>query len=356
LNVSVLSLRDISWASRSLLGAVTLLLASAFATAQQQPKTLEGTVNDSTGAPLQGARVEFRSEGADLITATDEAGHFSITEEFGGGTLQVSYPGFSSYTAEIKPRASLASIQVVLSPAPTLQRLQVKTNAQDRIPDAPISQYSISEKQIDVSGSLVVDDILRQVPGFSTFRRSSSLFANPTSQGVSQRGVGASATSRSTVLVDGIPLNDPFGGWIFWGRLPREGIESMEVSNGAASDLYGGGALGGVVNLHTTRASEAFANAELSYGSLNTPDVSFAAGMPLGNWTISAMGQAFQTGGYILVPPDQRGSVDTNANTGDLAGIVEIGHSMGERGRFFVRGSGFGESRDNVRRVGWKHS
>jgi outer membrane receptor protein involved in Fe transport len=203
--------------------------------------------------------------------------------------------------------------------------LQVKTNAQDRIPDAPISQYSISEKQIDVSGSLVVDDILRQVPGFSTFRRSSSLFANPTSQGVSQRGVGASATSRSTVLVDGIPLNDPFGGWIFWGRLPREGIESMEVSNGAASDLYGGGALGGVVNLHTTRASEAFANAELSYGSLNTPDVSFAAGMPLGNWTISAMGQAFQTGGYILVPPDQRGSVDTNANTGDLAGIVKLG-------------------------------
>ena len=53
---------------------------------------------------------------------------------------------------------------------------------------------------------------------------------------------------------------------------------------------------GGVVNLHTTRADEAFANGEVSYGSLNTPDVSFAVGAPLGNWTISAMGQAFQTG------------------------------------------------------------
>ncbi len=304
-------------------------------------------MKDSTGAAIQGARVEFHSSGANLITSTDESGQFSFTVESAEGTLQISYAGFASFVTDIKPHSSTENIQVVLSPAPNLQRLEVKSTTEDRIPAVPISEYSISEEQIDVSGSLVVDDVLRQVPGFSTFRRSSSLFANPSSQGVSLRGVGASATSRSTVLVDGIPLNDPFGGWIYWSRLPREGIASMEISNGGASDLYGGGALGGVVNLHTTRATEAFVNGELSYGSLNTPDVSFAAGGPIGNWTISAMGQAFRTGGYILVPPDQRGSVDTNANTGDLAGIVEIGHSLGERGRFFVRGSGFGESRDN---------
>jgi outer membrane receptor protein involved in Fe transport len=345
LNVDFLNSRGRSM-SRSLAVAAAFLFLTWLAAAQQ-PRTLKGTVYDSTGAAIQGARVEFRFNGASFISSTDNSGQFSITEESAGGTLEVSYPGFASFTTEIKPHASMENIQVVLSPAPALQRLQVKSTAEDRIPAVPISQYSISEEQINVSGSLVVDDVLRQAPGFSTFRRSSSLFANPSSQGVSLRGVGASATSRSTVLVDGIPLNDPFGGWIYWSRLPRQGIESMEVSNGGASDLYGGGALGGVVNLHTKRASEAFANGELSYGSLNTPDVSFAAGTPLGNWTISAMGQAFQTGGYIVVPPDQRGRVDSNANTGDLSGVVEIGHSLGERGRFFVRGSGFGESRDN---------
>ena len=326
--------------------ALTLMLLAALAHAQQ-PKTLRGTVEDSTGATLQGAKVEFHSNGARIIATTDDGGHFSLAEDSEGGILQVSYPGFTSFVIEIKPHASLENIQVVLNPAPALQRLEVKTSADDRIPAIPLSQYSISQEQLDVSGSLVVDDALRQVPGFSTFRRSSSLFANPSSQGVSLRGVGASATSRSTVLVDGIPLNDPFGGWVYWSRLPREGIESIDVSNGGASDLYGGGALGGVVNLHTTRPTEAFASGELSYGSLSTPDISFAAGAPLGNWTISAMGQAFRTGGYILVPSNQRGTVDANANTGDLAGIVEIGHSLGERGRFFVRGSGFGESRDN---------
>ena len=76
---------------------------------------------------------------------------------------------------------------------------------------------------------------------------------------MSLRGVGASATSRSTVLVDGIPVNDPFGGWVYWARVPRDGIASMEVANGAASDLYGGGALGGVLNIRTREASEAYA-------------------------------------------------------------------------------------------------
>src|SRR5215469_5635996 len=110
----------------------------------------------------------------------------------------------------------------------TWSALEVNATTEDLIPSAPTSQYQISAEAIDYSGSLVVDDVLRQVPGFSTYRRSSSLFANPTSQGVSLRGVGASATSRSTVLLDGVPLNDPFGGWVYWARVPRAAIESMD--------------------------------------------------------------------------------------------------------------------------------
>src|SRR5208282_2544036 len=149
------------------------------------------------------------------------------------------------------------------TPAANIERLQVKSSVEDRIPAVPTSEYAIPAEQIEVAGSLVLDDVLREVPGFSTFRRSSSLFANPTSQGVSLRGVGASATSRSSVLLDGIPMNDPCGGWVYWARVPREAIETIEVVNGGASDLYGGGALGGVVNLRTKTAEEAYASGEL---------------------------------------------------------------------------------------------
>ncbi len=313
----------------------------------QQARAIRGTVSDSTGASIQGATVELRANGIKFIAVSDESGNFSITTDLEYDTLVVSFPGFANFARDLNPGSSSEKIVVVLTPAPNLQRLEVNGAPEDRIPAVPSSQFSITNEQIDTSGSLVIDDILRQVPGFSTYRRSSSLFANPSSQGTSLRGIGASATSRSTVLLDGIPLNDPFGGWIYWARLPRDAIASMDVSNGAASDLYGGGALGGVLNIRTRAVTEAYATGELSYGSLNTPDVSFAAGAPLGKWTISAMGQALQTDGYILVPPDQRGTVDTNANSGDLSGIVQIGHSLGEQGQFFVRTSGFAESRDN---------
>ena len=61
----------------------------------------------------------------------------------------------------------------------------------------------------------MLDDQLKTVPGFSLFRRTSSRVANPTTQGLTMRGLSASGASRGLVLVDGIPLNDAFGGWLY---------------------------------------------------------------------------------------------------------------------------------------------
>jgi len=324
-----------------------LLVASTLSAGAQERSALSGTIADTTGTPIQGARIEFRSAAGIDVASSDENGHFRLEGAGAGGTLVISYPGFAGISREVPAHATGGSLQIVLSPAANLQRIEVKANGSDRIPATPASQYELSSQAIDESGGMAVDEVLRQVPGFSTFRRSSSLFANPTSQGVSLRGVGASATSRSIVLLDGIPLNDAFGGWVYWARVPREAIDTMEVANGGASDLYGGGALGGVVNLRTQRGEKAYASGELSYGSMNTPDVSFAAGTPLGKWSLSAAGQAYQTQGYIAVPPDQRGSVDTNLGSGVLSGLLELSHALGERGGVFVRGSGFGESGKN---------
>jgi outer membrane receptor protein involved in Fe transport len=244
---------------------IPLLLGYVFAAVArpQERATVRGTVMDSTGSPIQGATIEYRSDAGVQLASTDEQGAFSVEEGPAGGILLVSFPGFAMVTREIKAHAG-TGIQIVLTPSPNLERIEVSAITGDLIPSAPTSQYQISAEAIDYSGSLVVDDVLRQVPGFSTYRRSSSLFANPTSQGVSLRGVGASATSRSTVLLDGVPLNDPFGGWVYWARVPRAAIESMDVANGAASDLYHGGALGGVVNLQTRPARERYATGEVS--------------------------------------------------------------------------------------------
>ena len=114
----------------------------------------------------------------------------------------------------------------------------------------------LTRDDIRQSASQTVDDLLRQVPGFSLFRRSSSLVTHPTTQGLSLRGIGPSGTSRALVLVDGVPANDPFGGWVYWSRIPMQGIEQIEVVRGGGSSAWGNYALGGVVHVLTRRPTE----------------------------------------------------------------------------------------------------
>src|SRR5207237_2102710 len=131
----------------------------------------------------------------------------------------------------------------------------------------PTSVVVLNRETIASSPAATIDDMLRQVPGFTLFRRSGSRSANPTSQGVSLRGIGASGASRALVLGDGIPLNDAFGGWVYWGRVPRAALDRVEVLRGGASDLYGSAAMGGVVQFVCRRSGVAI---DLSAGSERT--------------------------------------------------------------------------------------
>ena len=70
------------------------------------------------------------------------------------------------------------------------------------------------EDEISSGNALTLDALLAKDPAFSLYRRQSAFFGNPTSSGVSLRRTGATATSRTLILRDGIPQNDPFGGWV----------------------------------------------------------------------------------------------------------------------------------------------
>src|SRR4030095_6053068 len=131
-----------------------------------------------------------------------------------------------------------------------------------------------AERATMAAGAL--DDALRSTPGFTLFRRSSSRVANPTTQGVTLRGVSGAGSSRTLVLADGVPLNDPFGSWVYWNRIPLAAIDRVEVVRGATGDLYGAGALGGVIQLLTVQPNRTRARATIHGGSHDT-----FRGMPL---------------------------------------------------------------------------
>ncbi len=213
--------------------------------------------------------------------------------------------------------------------------------------EVPGSAVLLSTSDIAANPALALDDVLRQVPGFSLFRRSSSRTANPTTQGVSLRGVGASGPSRALVLEDGVPIVDPFGGWIYWDRIPRAELSSVEVLRGGSSELYGSGALGGVVQFLTRVPETPSAALDMSYGSGNTPDLSAWAGTVLARWDVGASIDMFRSDGFVLVPVSERGAVDEAANSRHATLDSALGYRLSENSRAFLRGTFFDESRNN---------
>ncbi len=331
-----------------------ILLASAAPAARAQGVRVEGIVRDSSGAAIVGAQIEIHAKSYSATTASDSAGAFSFEHvPESSGTVVVTAKGFArlekNWTISTSaPAGNTARLEIALTPTPVTQSVTVTANrTQTLLSEVPLADIQLARADVQAIPALNLDDALRQVPGFSLFRRSSSRTANPTAQGVSLRGLGASGSSRALVLEDGIPMNDPFGAWVYWDRVPRESIANIEIAQEGSSSLYGSDALGGVIQVLTRPADPAGVSLETSYGNQNSPELSVWGGGQKNGWESTFGGQVFNTDGYVLIPKDQRGSVDTRAGVSDATADLMVGRKIGEKSEIFARGWYFNESRDN---------
>lgn len=193
--------------------------------------------------------------------------------------------------------------------------------------ESPAAISTLDKLDIAKAPGVNLDDRLRLVPGFSLFRRNSSLVANPTTQGVSLRGLGSTGASRTLVLWDGVPLNDPFGGWIYWTRVPSEEIDRSEVTRGATTSLFGDRTLSGSVALFTRPAEPFRLSLGLEGGNRATLQPSAGFSHVLGKFGFSGFFRAFDTDGYLIVPQERAGRVDTPAGVRFASGAFKIDYS-----------------------------
>ena len=218
------------------------------------------------------------------------------------------------------------------------------------ISDSASSVAVLSEENLEQTPGLALDDRLHSVAGFQLFRRTSSWTANPTSQGVSLRGLGSTAASRTLVVSDQVPLNDPFGGWMHWDETPPLAVRQVQLLRGGAADLYGSSAIGGVIDLVPAQpedarfrfagdASGATQSSALGDALLSTSTKRFA---------MLAVGNGLTTGGYVPTAPQYRGAVDVPSNVTEQAGRVELRTPPSfTSGSAFLRGNLLNESRSN---------
>ena len=199
---------------------------------------------------------------------------------------------------------------------------------------------------IESAPARTVDDLLRSRPGFSLFRRAGSRVAHPTTQGVSLRGVGPSGASRTLVLLDGVPLNDPFGGWVYWSQVPRASLDRIEVVSGGGSAVWGSSALGGVIQMLTAPPQgELGLTAEAGERGEAALSLVYGGQRERGALGFEISGET--SDGHPVLAASQRGAIDVPADlsAGRVYGRAE--RDLGESLSVAVRGGWFREERSN---------
>jgi outer membrane cobalamin receptor len=219
---------------------------------------------------------------------------------------------------------------------PTLTETVVvtATRSERRLNDLPVSVTVLSEKDIEEAPALVADDLLRTVPGVQMpFSTSANTFFG--AETFSMRGVGG---TRALVLLDGIPIHEPYYGTVLWQTVPLDMVRQIEVVRGANSSLFGNFAVGGTVHLLTHPVDRDDLRVDASYGTSATQRQSITVDHAFGENVGLRFGHyRFNTNGVLrIVTP---GVVDVPAwNDSDLT-TVRGDMQLSDRTNGFVKAS-----------------
>ena len=181
--------------------------------------------------------------------------------------------------------------------------------------DRAYSVTSITPDMLANEPSQRLENALRLVPGLQQFRRSDARSANPTSQGVTLRGLGGNASSRALLVLDGVPQSDPFGGWISFPGYDAINLAAVRVRRGGGTGSDGPGALAGTIELDSAgiRPDQSNVYGDLAYGSRNSIEASVGTSQSLGAGGLSISAQYARGDGFVPTIARQRGLVDRAA-------------------------------------------
>lgn len=240
---------------------------------------------------------------------------------------------------------ALAGVQAPLPAAQQPPRI-VEASVIVTAPAPPPGARAIPAETLEATPGLTTDERLRTVAGFSLFRRSSSRISNPTTHGVTMRGLSASGASRGLVLLDGIPLNDGFGGWVTWTRLAPAALDRIDVIAGAAGDVFGSDALGGVIRMQSPVVSQPRGAFTLEAGTSDTYATDVSGGRAHGRLTWFVAASGVDSDGDIPLEAASAGPVDRPADVQWGNGFSRVEFTRGT-GRWSVFAFGGRDDRGN---------
>jgi outer membrane receptor protein involved in Fe transport len=207
------------------------------------------------------------------------------------------------------------------------------TRSARSIADVPASVSIVDNAQIEGTPGKTLDDVLRREPSVD-LPLASAYQVHPTALNVSMRGLGG---IRALVLLDGVPLNDPFFGYIQWTQVPLETVDRAEIVRGAGATLWGNYAMGGVINILTRPIDRTELIAEAGGGSYGTFRADGHAAYAGNGFGIGLDAGINHTDGYMQPIPEDRGPINVatsfTAHTVALSGNVDVTPTLSARAR-----------------------
>lgn len=276
---------------RSLIAAVCCVaIASPLRAQEPALSTLRVQVTHD-GTPLE--RAVVRAAGVRRVT--DTAGTVVLILPSGPHTLLVSRIGYLPDTTHMVLRPGIdTSVVVDLQPrGAELEEIVVTTRSQRRIEDTPLRVEVVDEEEIAEKTAMTPGDVAMLL------NETSGLRVQTTSPSLSGAGVRIQGLrGRYTLLLaDGLPLHGAQAGALGLLQIPPMDLARVEVIKGTASALYGGGALGGVVNFISRRPHETVGELLLNRTSLDGSDAVLFVGAPLN--TAATLGATLLAGLHV---------------------------------------------------------
>lgn len=220
--------------------------------------------------------------------------------------------------------------------APAIQDsvLVTATRTERSLSKLPVSATVVREEEIRKAPVRSVDDLIRSVPGVTPSVISSS-GSTPTNQRFSMHGLGG---IRALVLLDGVPLHEPYSGNVQWQNVPLDTLRQIEVVRGGNASLFGNFALGGTVNLVTRSIDRNEVALDLSRGSNATGRAALRADFVI-NSVLSLRLNHHQSdsNGFLRVPDP--GPVDIEAWTDNTITSAQADLHLSDRTSGFLKAS-----------------
>ncbi len=275
---------------------VTILLSFICLAAGYAQHTLNGTITDAKGQPLQGATI--RLSDAELITISDLDGVFMFNNvEEGQYTIQVSYVGLEDQEQRVDLRSS-KYLQIALAQDDyQLDEIYISANQLDV--ESPFSYTQVEEEELNLK------NLGQDIP-FLLEHTPSMVVTSDAGAGVGYSGLrirGSDAT-RVNVTINGVPLNDSESHGVFWVNLPdfASSVKDLQVQRGVGSSTNGSGSFGGTIALNTSGISaDPYINLGLTNGSYGTQKyaVEASSGLLGGQYSVEGRFSKLLSDGYI---------------------------------------------------------